>query len=43
MATVLDTTHPLVDQPRGVELSYRVVAMNKGGTGPPSATVTAVL
>ncbi len=43
VATVMDTKHRLVDQARGVELSYRVVAMNKGGTGSPSATVTAVL
>jgi len=41
--TIVDTKHRLVDQPRGVELSYRVAAMNKAGTGPPSATVTAVL
>ena len=31
------------DQPRGVELHYRVVAANKAGAGPPSATVTVVL
>ena len=43
VATVMHTKHRLVDQPRGVELSYRVVAMNKVGTGTPSATVTAVL
>ncbi len=43
VASVTGTKHRLVDQPRGVELSYRVVAMNKAGTGAPSATVTAVL
>lgn len=30
-------------QERGVELEYRVVALNKVGNGPPSATVRAVL
>jgi len=33
----------LTDQPRGVELSYRVMAINGAGSGNPSATVTAVL
>ena len=31
------------NQPRGVELSYRIVAVNKAGVGQPSATVTVVL
>lgn len=31
------------NQPRGVELHYRVFAVNKAGTGQPSATVTVVL
>lgn len=31
------------NQPRGVELQYRVLAVNKAGTGQPSATVTLVL
>ncbi len=43
VVTVMDTKHRLVDQPRGVELSYRVIAMNNAGRGAPSATVTAVL
>ena len=33
----------LGDQPRGVDLEYRVVARNKAGVGNPSATVTCVL
>ncbi len=43
VASLMGTKHRLVDQPRGVELSYRVAAMNRAGTGAPSATVTAVL
>lgn len=31
------------NQPRGVELQYRVLAVNKAGTGQPSTTVTLVL
>ncbi len=37
------TEHLLNNQPRGVELSYRVFAVNKAGTGQPSGVVTAVL
>lgn len=33
----------LVDQPRGKELEYRAVAVNKAGDGEPSNTVMAVL
>ena len=37
-------THSILDhQPRGVELEYRVYALNKAGVGSPSATVRAVL
>ena len=32
-----------VDEPRGVELEYRVIAVNKAGEGPASNTVMAVL
>lgn len=38
-----DTEELCSDQPRGVELHYRVFAVNKAGTGQPSATVTVVL
>lgn len=41
---VCTTLHRLLsDQPRGVDLEYRVVARNKAGVGSPSATVTCVL
>lgn len=42
-ATSIDRVELLRGQPRGVELEFRVLAMNKGGVGSPSATVTAVL
>lgn len=43
IATVVDTEHRAMDQPRGVELDYRVVALNKAGKGAASGLVTAVL
>jgi len=43
-AAISTATQQLIsNQPRGVELSYRVFAVNKAGTGQPSATVTLVL
>ena len=43
VATSVDRMELLRDQPRGVELEFRVLAMNRAGTGGPSATVKAVL
>jgi hypothetical protein len=33
----------LVDQPKGKELEYRIIAINKSGDGSPSNTVMVVL
>jgi hypothetical protein len=33
----------LVEQPRGKELEYRIIAVNKAGGGEPSNTVMVVL
>jgi len=41
--TATGTEQLMSNQPRGVELHYRVIAVNKAGAGPPSATVTLVL
>jgi len=38
-----DTEELCSNQPRGVELYFRVFAVNRAGTGQPSATVTVVL
>ena len=43
VATAILTEATLVDQPRGAELDYRVIAVNKAGDGPESNTVEAVL
>lgn len=43
VGTSVDAEELLSNQPRGVELDYRVLAVNKAGAGPPSATVTVVL
>ena len=39
----VDTVHTLSNQPRGNQMDYRVLAVNKAGIGQPSATVTVVL
>jgi hypothetical protein len=39
----VDTEQMVSSQPRGIELDYRVLAVNKAGVGQPSATVTVVL
>ncbi|MBI3983648.1 MAG: fibronectin type III domain-containing protein [Gemmatimonadetes bacterium] len=41
--TSTETAQLMSNQPRGVELLYRVIAVNKAGVGQPSATVTVVL
>jgi hypothetical protein len=43
IATVVATEHRAVDQPRGIEFDYRVVALNRAGRGAASGMVTAVL
>jgi hypothetical protein len=43
VATAIETESTLVDQPKGKELEYRVIAINKSAKGQPSNTVMAVL
>lgn len=43
MATAILTEATLVEQPRGAQLEYRIIAVNKAGQGEPSNTVTVVL
>jgi hypothetical protein len=43
VATAIETEATLVEQPKGAELEYRIIAINKAGEGPPSNTVMAVL
>ena len=43
VATAIETESALVDQPKGQELEYRVIAINKSGDGSPSNTVMVVL
>jgi len=42
-ATVVITEATLVEQPRGKELEYRIIAVNKSGDGEPSNTAMVVL
>ena len=43
IATSLKTRAELIEQPRLMDLEYRVIAINKAGQSPPSNTVTVVL
>jgi len=43
VATAIETEATLVDQPRGDELEYRVIAINKAGEGAPSNTEMVVM
>jgi hypothetical protein len=43
MATAVITEATLVEQPRGKEFEYRIIAVNKADEGEPSNTVMAVL
>jgi len=43
VATAIETEATLVEQPKGAELEYRIIAINKSGEGSPSNTVMAVL
>ena len=43
VATAIETESTLLDQPKGKELEYRIIAINKSGEGSPSNTVMAVL
>ncbi|MEN6385119.1 MAG: fibronectin type III domain-containing protein [Phycisphaerales bacterium] len=43
VATAIDSEATLVEQPRGKELEYRIVAINKSGESEPSNTVMVVL
>ena len=43
VATAIETESTLVEQPKGAELEYRVLAINKSGEGSPSNTVMVVL
>ena len=35
------TSQTFIVQPKGAELEYRIIAINKAGDGPPSNTVMA--
>ncbi|MCP4709698.1 MAG: fibronectin type III domain-containing protein [Planctomycetes bacterium] len=43
MAIVYQSNSYLTGQPRGIDLEYRIIAVNKAGKGEPSNTVMAVL
>lgn len=43
VATAIETEATLVAQPRGAELEYRIIAVNKAGDSTPSNSVMAVL
>lgn len=43
VATAIETEATLVEQPKGAELEYRIIAINKAGEGQPSNTVMVVL
>jgi len=43
VGTAVETEHLLGKQPRGVELEYRVIAVNRAGSGQPSGVMTVVL
>jgi hypothetical protein len=43
VATAIETEATLIDQPKGKELEYRIIAINKLGEGAPSNTVMVVL
>jgi hypothetical protein len=43
VATAVISEATLVEQPRGKELEYRIIAVNKAGDGEPSNTVMVVL
>ena len=43
VGTAIETEATLVDQPKGIELEYRIIAINKSGDGSPSNTAMVVL
>ena len=43
MATAVITEATLVEQPKGKELEYHIIAINKAGDGEPSDTEMVVL